>query len=411
VDFRDAKAQELADRGRVVKDASGWSVFSLTSHERYRVTVEPPSCSCPAFETGGDCKHIRSVRITLAREDRGQHLTAIPDEPPIKWPRKSYGQRWGPYVASQVNERDEFLFLLHDLCGTIQEPPRKRGRPCLPLPSTVYSAILKIYSGLSVRRFVGHMREAQAHGYLSVVPHHNSVTRTLESPALGPILRDMIAQTSLSLKAVESEFALDSSGFSASKFDRWYDEKWGRMESEHAWVKAHAMVGTATGVVVAAEVLDKDSPDSPQLPGLVKAAAERFTVQAVAADKAYSGTANHEVIAQVGGTPYIMFKAGATGEAGGVFQQMYHLFALNREQFQARYHRRSRIESTFSAVKRKFGDSVRSRLPVAMKNEVLAKLVCFNLTRLIQAVYESGLEVRFGSERPADSEILRFPGI
>lgn len=43
----------------------------------------------------------------------------------------------------------------------------------------------------------------------------------------------------------------------------------------------------------------------------------------------------------------------------------------------------SNVESTFSAVKRKFGDSVRSRNDAAMVNEVLCKFVAHNLCCLI----------------------------
>jgi hypothetical protein len=49
------------------------------------------------------------------------------------------------------------------------------------------------------------------------------------------------------------------------------------------------------------------------------------------------------------------------------------------------------VESTFSAVKRKFGDWVRSKAYVAMKNEVLCKLIAHNLTCLIQEQEELGI--------------------
>jgi hypothetical protein len=49
-----------------------------------------------------------------------------------------------------------------------------------------------------------------------------------------------------------------------------------------------------------------------------------------------------------------------------------------------RYHRRSNVESTFSAIKRKFGASVASRTDAAMANEVLCKILCHNLTCLLQ---------------------------
>ncbi len=49
----------------------------------------------------------------------------------------------------------------------------------------------------------------------------------------------------------------------------------------------------------------------------------------------------------------------------------------------AHYHKRSNIESTFSAIKRKFGADVVSKTETAMVNEVLAKLICHNITCLI----------------------------
>ena len=58
---------------------------------------------------------------------------------------------------------------------------------------------------------------------------------------------------------------------------------------------------------------------------------------------------------------------------------MFHYYNLNREDFLRHYHQRSNAESTFSMVKAKFRDSVRSTTDVAMKNEVLCKMVCHNL--------------------------------
>ena len=59
-----------------------------------------------------------------------------------------------------------------------------------------------------------------------------------------------------------------------------------------------------------------------------------------------------------------------------------------------------------SAVKRKFGDSVRSKTPTAMVNEVLAKLVCNNLCCVILSQCELGIEPVFWPENPA---VLRLP--
>jgi transposase len=254
------------------------------------------------------------------------------------------------------------------------------------------------------------LRAAHEKGYIGQLPHHNSVIRYFENETLVPILSAMVVQSSLPLKELESEFAVDSSGFSSCRHDRWYDERYGRMRSESLWIKAHVMSGTRTHVVTAAEIREQDSADAPQFIPLVKKTAVGFKIGQVSADKAYCNLENHEAVAEAGGKPFLAFKSNATGEVGGLYQQMYHYFCLNKEDFLRRYHRRSNIESVFSAIKRKFGDFVRCKTDVAMRNEVLAKLVCHNIVCLVHAMYELGINVNFGSEPDFDSNmILKFP--
>jgi hypothetical protein len=72
------------------------------------------------------------------------------------------------------------------------------------------------------------------------------------------------------------------------------------------------------------------------------------------------------------------------------------------------YHRRSNVESTFSMIKRLFGDAVRSRTDVAMVNEVLCKLLCHNLCCLIHAQCELGIESVFWKEEESAREPLQL---
>ena len=62
------------------------------------------------------------------------------------------------------------------------------------------------------------------------------------------------------------------------------------------------------------------------------------------------------------------------------------------------YHKRSNVESTFSMIKRKFGDSLRSKTDVAMVNEALAKVLCHNIVVLIHEMYELGIDPIFWAE-------------
>jgi len=49
----------------------------------------------------------------------------------------------------------------------------------------------------------------------------------------------------------------------------------------------------------------------------------------------------------------------------------------------------------FSMMKRKLGDSLRSKTDVAMVNETLSKILCHNLVVLIHEMCELGIDLVF----------------
>ena len=72
---------------------------------------------------------------------------------------------------------------------------------------------------------------------------------------------------------------------------------------------------------------------------------------------------------------------------------MYHYFVFNRQEFMEHYHKRSNVEATFSMVKGKFGDSLKSKSDIGQINESLCKVLCHNICVLLQEIHELGIEV------------------
>ena len=104
---------------------------------------------------------------------------------------------------------------------------------------------------------------------------------------------------------------------------------------------------------------------------------------------------NTDAVTKARSTPFIAFKGSATGKAGGTFEQMFHYFMFQKRAVLAHYHKRSNVESTFSMMKRKFGDWLRSKTDTAMVNETLCKVLCHNLVVLIHEAYELGIDPVF----------------
>ena len=312
---------------------------------------------------------------------------------------------WTDYNAAQVEEKVRFTELLADLCSGIPQPEQTKGRPRLPLSDMVFAAAYKVYVGFSSRRFTCDLREAYADGLIDSTPHFNSVNRYLANPDLTDVLKELVSISSLPLKSVENDFAIDASGFSTSTFARWKETKYGKKEQTREWFKAHLICGVRTNIVTGMDISGRSHHDSYFFKPLAKQTAENFQLREVSADKAYLGRQNMDLVDSFGATPFIPFKSSTVvPRDDSVWAKMYHLFMFNRESFMAHYHKRSNVESAFSMIKRKFGSSVRGKSDVAQVNEVLAKVLCHNICVLILATRELGVEAAFSSNRTFSSE-------
>ncbi|MBI3409819.1 MAG: transposase [Planctomycetes bacterium] len=412
MDARDQRAIVIAALAKINRQDGAWLVPSQSAEKKYAVKLDGEgSCTCLDHTEGGQCcKHIRAVRIVLRRE-LGMDGTIIETREVLFQEKKTYKQDWSAYLAAQYVEKHRFQVLLHDLCQGAEEPPyRGNGRRPHSTRDAIFSMAYKVYSTFSSRRFTSDLVDAHERGYLSRRIHGNKVSAFLENPAFTPILHKLIAQSAKPLSAVETDFAVDSSGFSSSKFERWYDHKYGAERQKCVWVKAHVACGVKTNVVTSVRILDKDAADSPQFGPLVKSTRENFTINEVSADKAYLSNENFETVADCGGTAFIPFKANSTGGKGGLFEKMFGYFQYRKEEFLAHYHKRSNIEACFSMMKRKFGDAVRSKTDTAMVNEVLCKILCHNLCCLIQEQHELGIDPVFWRD-DAESAKPEFSGV
>jgi len=393
MDARREQGAEIASFARITKKGGVWLVPSRTKAGR-KYTVCPdkndPHCTCPDHETnGGKCKHVWAVEFYRT------HVKNVPPREPVApTPKKTYPQNWSAYDAAQTQEKDMFLTLLRDLCDGIEDPREQvTGRPRLPIGDAVFAACFKVFSTVSGRRFMCDLRAAQEKRFISRVPHFNTISNTLEDPEVTEVLRSLITESSLPLKSVECDFAVDSSGFTSSRFIRWFDHKYGAVREQHTWVKVHLMCGVKTNIVTAVEIRDKDASDTKLMPDLVDATAKNFNLREVSGDKGYGSLNNYDAVSRHGATPYIAFKSIHTGKGGGLWKKMFHLFQFNRDEFLSHYHKRSNVETTFSMIKAKFRDHVRSKTDAAMVNEVLCKIICHNICCLIQEAHELGISL------------------
>ncbi len=361
MDARQERGRMIAEACKIKRMGNEWFVPSQSGGGRYVVCLDGDMarCSCPDWELREmDCKHIHATRYTIQKQANADGSVTITETLTVSetvQKRTTYRQNWPAYNAAQSVEKDRLQVLLADLLRGVAEPERKptRGQRPHTVRDSLFAMVFKVYSTFSSRRFSSDLREAHERGHMSRAIPGMKMVQFMEDETFTPILKRLIHASSLPLRAVEKDFAIDSSGFGSCRFERWIDEKYGVPRKKAIWVKCHIACGVKTNIVTAVRILDKDAADSPQFAPLVKETADGFTIGEVSADKAYGSLANFETVANCGGCGFIAFKENATGAVGGHFEKAFHYFSFKREEYLQHYHKRSNVESTFSMVKRK----------------------------------------------------------
>ncbi len=60
-------------------------------------------------------------------------------------------------------------------------------------------------------------------GYITKLPHFNTVIKYFNDSKVTPVLTDLIRLSSMPLKDLKSTFAVDASGLSSAFYSRWFD--------------------------------------------------------------------------------------------------------------------------------------------------------------------------------------------
>lgn len=408
-DPREERGRQLAKRGSIRQVGRKWKVPSQTQSDStgYVVDIEESRCTCPDFEVRkGTCKHMHAVLFWIAWGLDVASDGTVTETVAVK--RKTYPQNWPAYNTAQVYEKEYVAKLLKALCDGVDPLPRKskRGQPPLPIGDAIRSIVMKVYTTFSGRRAQTDLRDLARVGLISKVGCYNSGFNYMQAPSTTAILTRLIEESAAPLSVIEQgQFAIDSTGFSTVSYDRWFDQKHGKLRAEHPWVKLHVFVGTMTNVVAAVRV--SGEADCPVLPDLLTKARERFQVQEVSGDKAYASKDNLKAIYAAGANPFLMFKDNAVmSMKSPEWSRALGMFLMNRDAWLPKYHRRSNVEATMWAIKSKFGGRVASKLPTAQVNEVLCKVLCHNLCCLVQAIFEHGVQANFWPVAPAPATAL-----
>jgi len=393
---RETRALKMLAAGIRVSETDTPGVYLVPSETgsgfyTVRIPLEgsrPAECSCPDFgkRAPSPCKHIALVR----------HWIDVHHPPVSQRVKRRSRPNALAFSKAQMEEGNLFPVLLQDLCAGIPEPerdPHRAGRPPIPRRDLYFCAIQQVYHRLSGKLSNGIRREAEEHKFIRRAPYSDVTSKALLKDDATSILMDLLARSIEPFKAIETKCAIDSTGFRTTRFHYYRNEKYTPTRTNE-WLKVHALVGLRTHAVLAVEVTSGNVGDSPQFkPLLERAAKAGFEFKEVLADKAYNSRANFEIANKLGVRAYIPFKANQSGQSRGslAYHQAFLLFAYHRSKFDEHYRHRGQVEVSFGAIKQVIGETVTSRNFTSQVNEILCKLIAYNITRVIHTLFSLGI--------------------
>lgn len=289
------------------------------------------------------------------------------------------------YTVSLVREKELFINVMNDLVESIDlKEIKKRGRPSY-LKDLLKSCIMKVYLKSPARQLKTELKYLYDIGIINNIPNFNTINKFLDKQNLQQVLEEVITTSALPLNQVETHFAIDATGISSFKFNRWLNL---RTETNRRkdFVKAHICCGSKSKIITSMKVTPAYVNDCPLFVPLLNKTTKYFNVLSVSADKGYCSKQNFKFAEDIGAQAYIPFKSNATGKSRGsyAFLRAFKLAKEHPELYNNFYHIRSLSESVFSSVKRRFLDYTRSKKPQARINEAYLKFICYNICVLIR---------------------------
>lgn len=165
--------------------------------------------------------------------------------------------------------------------------------------------------------------------------------------------------------------AIDSTGFELESKSYYYRTIW---NSERKWktkryMKLSIVVDTDKQLVLRCRVRKKLRHDTKDFKHLLR----DLNVKRVIADKGYDSSMNRRfVINQLKAVPIIPVRNHTN----------FYGYIKGRKKIDGRnYYQRSKVETIFSAVKRKYGSILRAKSFATQKVELISKLIVYNLER------------------------------
>ena len=269
----------------------------------------------------------------------------------------------------------------------ILEPPKdtQRGRKPIPFKERIFYLVDQVNTGKADLEYEGMMGEIVRQGYTSAPCRCTSLSKYANDEVLIIFFDKMIEHSAKVMKKYEHIFAIDATGFNCTTKNDYYAQKHHR-KKESDWCDAHVICGVNSNIITAATVHHKYTSDElDEVIPLLEKTRRVFAIDYLLGDGGYMSEEKMEQISSECSVRMVFpikDNTLAYSPSRGVAWNENVRLNLS-EIWNDIYHPRSNVETVFSSIKKRIGETVYAHGEIARINEVYCKFVVHNLYVLI----------------------------
>jgi len=224
---------------------------------------------------------------------------------------------------------------------------------------------------------------------LHILPGKSTIQRGMEILNMNLLYKINLTMLAEIIKT-EIDMLIDSSGIRIIGSSIWYCLRINKVIAKRDCDKTHLAVSSQFMFIMNWKITAFRKNDCPFFEILLKP----FKILGIiSGDKGYLSRKNFQLVADKGGKAFIPFKKGkkkgSTPKAGGspAWKAAFYFWKTLNGIYMAIYHRRSRIEAVFSALKRRYGDNLYCKSAIMRRKEMALRFIAYNLRLLIYYQY------------------------